>query len=66
LSMEPLPSAAFAGLTFVEADGGSNHTCIRADSGETWCWGSELTGELGAGHVIALGAFPVRVVNPGG
>lgn len=33
---------------FVEADAGAFHTCARADDGRVACWGSNVTGQIGA------------------
>jgi alpha-tubulin suppressor-like RCC1 family protein len=37
------------GVSFVEISSGSDYTCARAQSGAGYCWGSNLSGQLGDG-----------------
>ena len=47
------------GETFVALSAGANHTCGVTRSGETLCWGLNLTGELGQAIVANdCGGFP--------
>jgi alpha-tubulin suppressor-like RCC1 family protein len=59
------PIQVFGGRQFTEIDAGVGaHTCARAADG-TWCWGSDLSGELGTGvaHAGTSGP-PVKVRFP--
>ena len=59
---EPLPAAP--GLTFTSIAVGDGHTCGVADTGTTWCWGTNMFGTLGSGRSNPQPvATPVRVVR---
>jgi alpha-tubulin suppressor-like RCC1 family protein len=47
LSREPV--AAASGHTFIGLSSGINHKCGLKASGEAWCWGNNVQGQLGAG-----------------
>ena len=56
----PLPAGAVAGSIAA----GSRHTCARTLTGDAlWCWGLNVSGQLGAGDIEPRAA-PVRVVTP--
>ncbi len=40
---------------------GGRHACARRIDGSVWCWGDDLTGQLGGGTTAALARTPVRV-----
>jgi alpha-tubulin suppressor-like RCC1 family protein len=40
---------------------GSNHGCAVTESGETYCWGTDVLGQLGTGGTGSGSASPVRV-----
>lgn len=42
-----LPSGVIA------IDAGGAHSCALTDAGEVWCWGSNASGELGAGDLVS-------------
>jgi hypothetical protein len=46
----------------VEVAAGPEHTCVRRASGQVWCWGSNVRGQLGEGTVIDS-PIPVRVAD---
>jgi hypothetical protein len=46
----------------VEVAAGPEHTCVRRASGSVWCWGSNISGQLGDGTVVDR-LTPVRVVD---
>lgn len=41
---------------------GHDHSCVRLQVGDVWCWGSNLDGQLGAGD-FGAGPAPVRVID---
>jgi alpha-tubulin suppressor-like RCC1 family protein len=43
------PHPVVGGLTFVELAAGGNQSCGRTAAGQTYCWGSNDTGEFGNG-----------------
>lgn len=47
-------------LRFTQLAAGSTHTCGIATTGEAWCWGTGLRGELGIGNVTSAPA-PAKV-----
>jgi alpha-tubulin suppressor-like RCC1 family protein len=44
-----VPTAVFGGHTFASISAGRMHTCGIDTSGDTWCWGWDVSGQLGAG-----------------
>jgi alpha-tubulin suppressor-like RCC1 family protein len=56
----PVPQAVQGGLAFQSIDGSVRHTCALAVTGEAWCWGFGLGGQLGNGG-SANSAAPVPV-----
>ncbi|MBN2724387.1 MAG: hypothetical protein JXR95_09980 [Deltaproteobacteria bacterium] len=51
--------------TINSADGGDNSTCALDDSGDAWCWGSNLYGQLGNNETTDS-LVPVEVEMPAG
>jgi alpha-tubulin suppressor-like RCC1 family protein len=43
------PTAVIGGHTFSSISAGYMHTCGIDTTGDTWCWGWDLNGQLGAG-----------------
>jgi alpha-tubulin suppressor-like RCC1 family protein len=43
------PVQAAVGHTFIGLSSGINHKCGLKSSGEVWCWGNNVQGQLGAG-----------------
>jgi hypothetical protein len=64
LTSSTTPVVVASDARFRAIDGGSNHMCALTTTNGVECWGAGDTGELGAGHVVALAAFPVVVVAP--
>lgn len=46
--------------------GGSYFTCAATSSGAAWCWGTALSGVLGAGNSVNGSFTPVPVLDPAG
>jgi alpha-tubulin suppressor-like RCC1 family protein len=44
-----VPTAVIGGHTFASISAGRMHTCGIDTSGDTWCWGWDASGQLGAG-----------------
>jgi alpha-tubulin suppressor-like RCC1 family protein len=44
-----VPTAVIGGHTFSSISAGRMHTCGIDTSGDAWCWGWDVTGQLGAG-----------------
>src|SRR2546425_7819958 len=49
MTNQSTPVAVAGGLTFADVSVGSNHTCGVASAGVTYCWGSNISGQLGDG-----------------
>ena len=52
-----LPGSQF----WVQVSAGHDHSCGLTSDGDVWCWGDNLTGQLGAEASIARSFQPVRV-----
>lgn len=50
----------------VELAAGTAHTCARTATGEVWCWGDNVDGQLGGGIVEQPSPTPVHVAGLGG
>ncbi|MFN2420841.1 MAG: RCC1 domain-containing protein [Gemmatimonadota bacterium] len=48
------PSAVEGGLTFDEISAGNLHTCAVSSTNDGYCWGSDLTGQLGNGAGLTV------------
>jgi alpha-tubulin suppressor-like RCC1 family protein len=48
-SSSPLAAAAGARLSFLQLSAGNSHVCGTAAGGSAWCWGNDLSGQLGDG-----------------
>ncbi len=48
--LTPVEVAAPPGLTFSGLEAGSYHTCARGSDGRTYCWGKNLSGQVGDGR----------------
>lgn len=46
---------------WAEVSAGHDHSCGRTIEGRLWCWGDNLTGQLGAGAGLSRSYRPVRV-----
>lgn len=56
------------GVRFVHIDSGSWNSCAIDSVGQAYCWGNNLTSQLGAGSEYGYGNYllPVPVAMPGG
>jgi hypothetical protein len=45
----------------VEIRAGGNHSCASTVAGDIYCWGFNLSGELGAGSRFAMSPYPILV-----
>lgn len=65
LALAPLQVSG--GVHFSAIAAGIQHTCALDQSGNAWCWGSNLYGQLGAGALAPAGpsnsAVPARVAG---
>lgn len=59
-STRPLPVSTPGGLPFVALASGESHTCALASSGAAYCWGRNLSGQLGDGSTTNR-SVPVAV-----
>ncbi len=50
-----------AGVTVTALALGSSHTCAATSDGRASCWGSNSSGQLGAGGTVGDQDRPVRV-----
>ena len=55
-----VPVAVSGGLTFIDIAAGGDHVCAVAEDGSAWCWGYNLSGQLGTGDFLERLA-PARV-----
>jgi alpha-tubulin suppressor-like RCC1 family protein len=61
--MVTTPTAVIGGLTFADISVGGGHSCARTATGEAYCWGGNLDGEIGApAHVVRC--KPIMPCNP--
>ena len=55
------PHTVDAKYAFTAVSAGRAHSCALDAAGQAWCWGSDVTGQLGAGTAGANTGVPVRV-----
>jgi len=55
--------AAIADPIASAAGGCHRHLCAATSTGEVWCWGENMHGELGTGSISAFETIPVRVAG---
>ena len=48
----PIPGAVAGGHTFAQLSAGSQHTCGRKGTGEVFCWGLGIEGQLGVPLIV--------------
>lgn len=48
INLSTTPGPVAGGHSFVELSSHRNHTCAITDAGETYCWGNNYRGQLGA------------------
>ncbi len=60
-SSTPVPVAG--NLTFVQISAGYGHVCGVTNSGDGYCWGSNLLGELGSGDTASSRSTPQMVAG---
>ena len=59
---ESAPVEVAGGITtWAAVDSGGDHTCARRTSGRAFCWGDDVSGQLGDGMPLADHASPVVV-----
>jgi alpha-tubulin suppressor-like RCC1 family protein len=56
-----VPLAVSGGRSFVGLSVGAGHACGLTDTGDTWCWGDNQTGELGDCDVSSWSVEPQLV-----
>jgi len=61
---QPLASQVVGGIKFRELYPGIRHTCGIALDGRAYCWGNNISGELGIGSFDGLFPTPQAVVGP--
>lgn len=69
LAPSALAEGAGSGARAYQADrvaAGESHSCAIAADGSTWCWGADISGQLGDDAISADKALPVRVALPAG
>ena len=57
------PLQVAGGLTFSSISAGGDHTCGITTGGSAFCWGSNLSGQLGTGNAVAQFNAPVAVAG---
>jgi len=63
--LRPIPVRGLpVGSTVAQIGGGNGHTCALLGSGEVWCWGSAIFGQIGV-MMRSPSPVPVRVGLPG-
>ena len=55
------PSLVSGGLTFASISAGTGETCGVTTTGAAYCWGSNVTGQLGSGSVVSFSVAPMAV-----
>lgn len=58
-TLNPWPTSVIE--AFVEVAPGGKHTCARAASGATWCWGDDTRGQLGRGTTSSTAQVPTKI-----
>jgi alpha-tubulin suppressor-like RCC1 family protein len=59
-----VPVAVASSLSFIAVGGGTSHTCALDASGAAYCWGQNLSGQIGLGTATPeLFATPQRVAG---
>jgi alpha-tubulin suppressor-like RCC1 family protein len=61
--VQPLPIRVDTPVRFVSVTVGGVHSCARTRSGQAWCWGRNVYGQLGDGTNVNR-EVPTRVVGP--
>ncbi len=54
-----LPGSQF----WVEVSAGHDHSCGLTSTGQAWCWGDNVTGQVGSGGTFDKTAQPVQVAS---
>jgi alpha-tubulin suppressor-like RCC1 family protein len=62
-SQQNSPVAVAGTHTFTAITAGTTHTCALDTSGQAWCWGGDVKGQLGDGSPAADQAVPVTVTG---
>lgn len=57
------PSAVSGGHSFSSIHAGFSHTCGLTTSGEAWCWGVNIYGQLGDGTGSGSTRVPIAVIG---
>lgn len=64
--VRPRPVRMPLGVTFTQIAAGDNHNCALGNNGNAYCWGSNISGQLGNGATGTDAFRPVKVNMPGG
>jgi len=59
----PVRIANQSGISWSQVSTGSSHTCAITETAELWCWGQNLSGQLGIGENNFQQILPQQVLN---
>jgi alpha-tubulin suppressor-like RCC1 family protein len=59
----PIPVLSINGVTAASVGVGFSHSCAIDNTGATFCWGSNMSGELGDGNSNVVSSAPVAVAG---
>ena len=65
VSPQPPVQVTDLGTSAVEIATGESHTCARKADGTVWCWGRNISGQVGDGSTVSARPVPVQVTDLG-